>query len=156
MIARFPVERQRKEIGLFGLAAAWLVTKHRFKGRALLVSLIDLPFALPTAVAGCGAGRALLEDVLRWEHVLDEAPEVLAAYGREVLVDTKARMEELAAGLGYADAAAAVSAAQADTPAPADLVAAYRSAVEAARAFVVEQGIVALPADEELAVEASG
>ena len=110
---------------------------------------------LPTAVAGCGAGRALLEDVLRWEHVLDEAPEVLAAYGREVLVDTKARMEELAAGLGYADAAAAVSAAQADTPAPADLVAAYRSAVEAARAFVVEQGTVALPADEELAVEAT-
>lgn len=109
----------------------------------------------PTAVAECGAGRALLEDVLRWEHVLDEPPEALAAYGREVLADTKARMEELAAGLGHADAAAAVSAIQADTPAPADLVAAYRSAVEAARAFVVEHGIATLPAGEELAVQAT-
>jgi uncharacterized protein (DUF885 family) len=109
----------------------------------------------PTAVAACGAGRALLEDVLRWEHVLDEPPEALAAYGREVLADTKARMEELAAGLGYADAATAVSAMQADTPAPADLVAAYRSAVEAARAFVVEHGIATLPASEELAVQAT-
>ena len=37
---------------LFGLAAAWLVTKHRFKGRALLVSLIDLPFAVSPVIAG--------------------------------------------------------------------------------------------------------
>jgi uncharacterized protein (DUF885 family) len=110
---------------------------------------------LPTAVAECGAGRALLEDVLRWEHVLDETPEALAAYGREVLADTKARMEEVAAELGYADAAAAVSAVQADTPDPADLVVAYRSAVEAARAFVVERGVATLPAVEELAVEAT-
>src|SRR5688572_32840787 len=27
----------------FGLSAAWLVTKFRFKGRAFLLSLIDLP-----------------------------------------------------------------------------------------------------------------
>jgi len=109
----------------------------------------------PMAVAECGAGRALLDDVLRWEHVLDEPPEALAAYGREVLADTKARMEELATGLGHADAAAAVSAIQADTPAPADLVAAYRSAVEVARAFVVEHGIATLPSGEELAVVAT-
>jgi len=37
---------------LFGLAAAWLVTKHRFRGRALLVSLIDLPFAVSPVIAG--------------------------------------------------------------------------------------------------------
>jgi len=37
---------------VFGLAAAWLVTKHRFKGRALLVSLIDLPFAVSPVIAG--------------------------------------------------------------------------------------------------------
>lgn len=109
----------------------------------------------PTAVAECGAGRALLDDVLRWEHVLDESPEALADYGREVLAETKAGMEELAAGLGHADAAAAVRALQADTPAAADLVVAYRNAVEAARAFVVEQGIATLPSGEELAVEAT-
>ena len=109
----------------------------------------------PTAVAECGAGRALLDDVLRWEHVLDEPPEALAAYGREVLADTRAQMEELAAELGYADAAAAMRGVQADTPPAADLVVAYRDAVEAARAFVVEQSIATLPRGEELAVEAT-
>jgi sulfate transport system permease protein len=37
---------------LFGIAAAWAVTKHRFKGRALLLSLIDLPFAVSPVIAG--------------------------------------------------------------------------------------------------------
>ena len=34
------------------LAAAWLVTKHRFPGRHLLVSLIDLPFSVSPVIAG--------------------------------------------------------------------------------------------------------
>jgi sulfate transport system permease protein len=37
---------------LFGLSAAWLVTKYRFKGRAFLISLIDLPFAVSPVIAG--------------------------------------------------------------------------------------------------------
>jgi len=37
---------------LFGLSAAWLVTKFRFKGRAFLLSLIDLPFAVSPVIAG--------------------------------------------------------------------------------------------------------
>lgn len=37
---------------LFGLAAAWLVTKYRFRGRAILISLIDLPFAVSPVIAG--------------------------------------------------------------------------------------------------------
>ncbi len=37
---------------LFGLSAAWLVSKFRFKGRALLISLIDLPFAVSPVIAG--------------------------------------------------------------------------------------------------------
>ncbi|MEI6653465.1 MAG: sulfate ABC transporter permease subunit CysW [Verrucomicrobiota bacterium] len=37
---------------LFGVAAAWSVTKYRFKGRALLISLIDLPFAVSPVIAG--------------------------------------------------------------------------------------------------------
>lgn len=36
----------------FGLSAAWLVTKFRFKGRAFLLSLIDLPFAVSPVIAG--------------------------------------------------------------------------------------------------------
>jgi len=37
---------------VFGLAAAWATTKFRFRGRALLVSLIDLPFSVSPVVAG--------------------------------------------------------------------------------------------------------
>ncbi len=37
---------------VFGLAAAWAVTKFRFRGRTLLVALIDLPFSVSPVVAG--------------------------------------------------------------------------------------------------------
>jgi len=35
-----------------GLLLAWTLTRYRFPGRRLLDALVDLPFALPTAVAG--------------------------------------------------------------------------------------------------------
>lgn len=38
--------------GVFGLAIAWALIRCRFPGQRLLDALIDLPFALPTAVAG--------------------------------------------------------------------------------------------------------
>jgi sulfate transport system permease protein len=37
---------------LFGLLVAWVLVRYRFPGRRLLDSIVDLPFALPTAVAG--------------------------------------------------------------------------------------------------------
>ena len=37
---------------VFGLIAAWTLVRYNFPGRKLIDSLIDLPFALPTAVAG--------------------------------------------------------------------------------------------------------
>jgi len=37
---------------LFGMLMAWILTRYRFPGRSLLDGLMDLPFALPTAVAG--------------------------------------------------------------------------------------------------------
>ena len=37
---------------VFGVAAAWLVSKHEFRGKRLLVTLIDLPFAVSPVVAG--------------------------------------------------------------------------------------------------------
>jgi sulfate transport system permease protein len=36
----------------FGLLIAWTLVRYRFFGRRIIDSLIDLPFALPTAVAG--------------------------------------------------------------------------------------------------------
>ena len=37
---------------VFGALAAWVLTRYRFPGRRLMDALVDLPFALPTAVAG--------------------------------------------------------------------------------------------------------
>ena len=37
---------------VFGFIIAWVLVRYRFPGRALLDAVIDLPFALPTAVAG--------------------------------------------------------------------------------------------------------
>ncbi|MBC8948317.1 sulfate/thiosulfate ABC transporter permease CysT [Xenorhabdus sp. TS4] len=36
----------------FGMLMAWILTRYQFPGRSLLDGLMDLPFALPTAVAG--------------------------------------------------------------------------------------------------------
>jgi sulfate transport system permease protein len=38
--------------GVVGVLAAWVLVRYRFPGRRLLDALVDLPFALPTAVAG--------------------------------------------------------------------------------------------------------
>ncbi|XZG70254.1 sulfate ABC transporter permease subunit CysT [Chitinibacteraceae bacterium HSL-7] len=37
---------------VFGLILAWVLVRYRFPGRRLVDALIDLPFTLPTAVAG--------------------------------------------------------------------------------------------------------
>jgi len=37
---------------VFGLVVAWVLARYRFPGRRLMDALVDLPFALPTAVAG--------------------------------------------------------------------------------------------------------
>jgi sulfate transport system permease protein len=37
---------------VLGVAVAWVLTRYEFPGRSVLDALVDLPFALPTAVAG--------------------------------------------------------------------------------------------------------
>ncbi|EPF10385.1 TPA: sulfate ABC transporter permease subunit CysW [Bacillus cereus] len=37
---------------IFGVAAAWLITKFQFKGKQVLLSLIELPFAVSPVIAG--------------------------------------------------------------------------------------------------------
>jgi sulfate transport system permease protein len=37
---------------VFGLIVAWVLVRYQFRGKRLLDALVDLPFALPTAVAG--------------------------------------------------------------------------------------------------------
>lgn len=38
--------------GLFGTLSAWVLVRYDFPGRAVLNALVDLPFAVPTLVAG--------------------------------------------------------------------------------------------------------
>ena len=37
---------------VFGLLTAWVLVRYRFTGKKIIDALVDLPFALPTAVAG--------------------------------------------------------------------------------------------------------
>ncbi|SUB01587.1 Sulfate transport system permease protein CysW [Pannonibacter phragmitetus] len=37
---------------VFGLITAWVLVRYRFPGRGVIDAIVDLPFALPTAVAG--------------------------------------------------------------------------------------------------------
>ncbi len=36
----------------FGLVVAWVLVRYRFSGKRIIDALVDIPFALPTAVAG--------------------------------------------------------------------------------------------------------
>jgi sulfate transport system permease protein len=44
--------RPRNVLPGFGLLLAWALVRYEFPGRKLVDTLVDLPFALPTAVAG--------------------------------------------------------------------------------------------------------
>ncbi len=38
--------------GVFGVLTAWALVRYKFPGKAIINAIVDLPFALPTAVAG--------------------------------------------------------------------------------------------------------
>ena len=45
--------------GFFGLILAWALVRYSFPGKKIVDTLVDLPFALPTAVAGIALTAAL-------------------------------------------------------------------------------------------------
>lgn len=47
---------------VFGFVVAWVLVRYRFPGRRLLDALVDLPFALPTAVSGIALTTLLAEN----------------------------------------------------------------------------------------------
>lgn len=47
---------------LFGSILAWVLVRYRFWGRSFLNSLIDIPFALPTAIAGVSLASLYMEN----------------------------------------------------------------------------------------------
>ncbi|HZX32949.1 MAG TPA: sulfate ABC transporter permease subunit CysT [Rhodocyclaceae bacterium] len=103
---------------VFGLIFAWVLVRYRFPGKGLVDALIDLPFALPTAVAGIAlatiyAENGLVGSVLK-PHGIEVAynpngvllalifiglPFVVRTV-QPVLADVEKEVEEAAAGLG--------------------------------------------------------
>jgi sulfate/thiosulfate transport system permease protein len=102
----------------FGLIVAWVLVRYSFPGKRLLDSLVDLPFALPTAVAGIALTS--IYSVHGWVGQYLEPLGIKAAYSRlgvvialtftglpfvvrtvqPVLEDMEKEMEEAAASLG--------------------------------------------------------
>ena len=103
---------------VFGLLVAWVLERYRFLGRRLVDALVDLPFALPTAVAGISLATLYAKNgwIGRWLDPLG----VEVAYTRlgvvvaltfiglpfvvrtvqPVLADLDPEVEEAAASLG--------------------------------------------------------
>ena len=96
---------------LFGTAIAWVLVRDRFPGRGLVDAVIDLPFALPTIVAGLtllalyGPGGPFGIDVAftrigtLFALLFVTLPFVVRAV-QPVLLELDQEMEEAAASLG--------------------------------------------------------
>jgi len=91
-------------------------------------------------------GRKQFDFRLSYEHALQDSAPALLRYGeglvREVECDLEARAAALAPGVPWR---VLVERLRAEHPAPADLVATYARAMERARRFVVERGLVTVP-----------
>jgi sulfate/thiosulfate transport system permease protein len=103
---------------VFGAVTAWVLVRYRFPGRKLLDAMVDLPFALPTAVAGIALTGLYSQQ--GWIGALAAAHGVKVAYTRlgivvalifvglpfvvrtlqPVLQDLERELEEAAASLG--------------------------------------------------------
>lgn len=102
----------------FGLIVAWVLARYEFPGKGLVDALVDLPFALPTAVAGIALTALYAEN--GWLGRFLEPHGIKIAFApagvvvamvfvglpfvvrtvQPVLLDLDAQMEEVAATLG--------------------------------------------------------
>ncbi len=65
---------------LFGVPVAWVLARYRFPGRAVMDAVVDLPFALPTAVAGIALTSVYAEN--GWVGQFLEPLGIQVAFGR--------------------------------------------------------------------------
>jgi sulfate/thiosulfate transport system permease protein len=98
-----------------GTAIAWVLVRDRFRGKALVNALIDLPFALPTVVAGLtllalygpkgpiGVNVAYTRAALVLALLFVTLPFVVRTV-QPVLLELDAEMEEAARSLGAGSA----------------------------------------------------
>ncbi len=89
---------------VFGLILAWGLVRYTFPGKKLVDALIDLPFALPTAVAGIALTAIYAKNgwIGQWLEPLgiQVAFTPLGVLVRPILEDLDAEFEEAAASLG--------------------------------------------------------
>jgi sulfate transport system permease protein len=103
---------------VFGLVVAWVLARYEFPGKGLVDALVDLPFALPTAVAGIALtalysengwlGRYLEPHGIKIAFAPAGVAVAMVFVGlpfvvrtvQPVLLDLDAQMEEVAATLG--------------------------------------------------------
>ncbi len=103
---------------VFGLLVAWVLVRYEFFGKKLIDALVDLPFALPTAVAGISLTALLASN--GWVGQIFESWGIQLAFNptgvvialifiglpfvvrtvQPVLEDTEKELEEAAACLG--------------------------------------------------------
>ena len=107
----------------------------------------------PRASGRIACGRAHYERLLRYRHFLEIDADALHALGErlyaQTLTELKAATRELR---GDEDIAALAAELPTQYPAEGDLVDSYRREMEAARAFVADRELVALPEAEQLRV----
>ena len=104
---------------VFGLVVVWALVRYEFPGRRLFDAIVDIPFALPTAVAGialttlysprtAGSAASWRRSASRWRSrrsasssrsIFIGLPFVVRTV-QPVLEDLEAELEEAAATLG--------------------------------------------------------
>ena len=99
----------------FGTLVAWVLVRDRFRGKSLVNALIDLPFALPTIVAGLtllalygpsspvGVNVAFTKVAVAMALLFVTLPFVIRSV-QPVLIELDREMEEAAASLGASNA----------------------------------------------------
>lgn len=70
--------------GVCGFVVAWVLVRYRFLGRRLVDALVDLPFALPTAVAGLALTAIYADNGLVGQYLVPHGLDV--AYARPGVV----------------------------------------------------------------------
>ena len=100
---------------VFGLIVAWVLVRYKFPGRKLVDALVDLPFALPTAVAGIAltaiySPKGWIGSVVPWPIAFTPLGITLALVFigipfvvrtvQPVLEDLEPEIEQIAASLG--------------------------------------------------------
>ena len=88
---------------VFGFLVAWVLVRYTFPGKKLIDAIVDLPFALPTAVSGIALERALRPRRLDRPPASPRRGDFLLVLGRGDRADlhrSALRGADLAAGAG--------------------------------------------------------